>query len=79
MRSLLILDRFEGDTALIEYTDESGNVVFIRAERKSVSADVKEGDVLACNDGTYLTDTEATEARRKNIINQLKRHRKKNR
>lgn len=74
---MLILDRFEGETALIEYTDENGNVVIIRAERNSVSAEVKEGDVLMCNDGIYFTDAEATDIRRKKIINRLRSMRKK--
>lgn len=76
---MLILDRFEDETALIEYTDESGNVVIIRAEKNSVSAEVREGDVLACNNGIYSTNTEATEIRRRKIINRLRNHRKKNR
>lgn len=76
---MLILDRFEDETALIEYTDESGNVVIIRAEKNSVSAEVREGDVLACNNGIYLTDAEATEIRRRKIINRLRNRRKKNR
>ncbi len=74
---MLIFDRFEGETALIEYTDENGNVVIIRAERNSVSAEVKEDDVLMCNDGIYSTDTEATDIRRKKIINRLRSMRKK--
>lgn len=76
---MLILDRFEDETALIEYTDESGNIVIIKAERKCVSAEVREGDVLACNNGIYSTNTEATEIRRRKIINRLRNRRKKNR
>ncbi len=76
---MLILDRFEGETALIEYTDENGNVVIIRAERNFVSAEVKEGDVLVCNDGVYSTDADATRIRRERLINRLRRYRKKNR
>jgi len=76
---LLILDRFEGDTALIEYTDDNENVVIIKADISSVSSEVKEGDVLMCNDGMYSTDYKATEIRREKLNRRLRRMRKNNR
>mgnify|MGYP003291927106 CR=1 FL=1 len=79
MRKLLILDRFEGDTALIEYTDNNENVVIIKADISSISSKVKEGDVLMCNDGIYSTDYEATEIRREKLNRRLRRMRKNNR
>lgn len=79
MRKLLILDRFEGDTALIEYTDDNENVVIIKADISSISPEVKEGDVLVCNDEIYSTDYEATEIRRDKLNRRLRRMRKNNR
>ena len=76
---MLIIDRFEGDTALIEYTDDNENVVIIKADISSVSPEVKEGDVLVCNDGMYSTDYKATEIRRKKLNIRLRRMRKNNR
>lgn len=46
MRKLLILDRFEGDTALIEYTDDNENVVIIKADISSVSPEVDRKSVV---------------------------------
>lgn len=59
---MLILDRFEGDTAVIENGDER-----IETARENVSADVREGDVLVEKDGKYFPDKEGTERRRKKL------------
>ena len=73
---MLILDRFEGDTALIEYTDDNGNIVIIKADMNAISPEVKEGDVLICNDEIYSTDYKATEIRREKLNRRLRRMRK---
>ena len=73
---MLILDRLEGDTALIEYTDDNGNIVIIKADMNAISPEVKEGDVLVYNDEIYSTDYKATDIRREKLNRRLRRMRK---
>ena len=70
---MLILDRFEGDFALIELTDENDNITSIEIPKDRIASDAKEGDILILNNDIYVTDTDATLLRRKRIINRLRR------
>ena len=70
---MLILDRFEGDFALIEVTDENDNITSIEIPKDRIASDAKEGDILILNNDIYVTDTDATLLRRKRIINRLRR------
>ena len=57
---MIILDRLEETLAVLETDDGMVNV-----PRELLPADVREGDVLRqAADGTYTTDTAATQARR---------------
>jgi hypothetical protein len=57
-----ILDRFEGDYALIEF---EGKITDI--PRKKVAAEAKEGDVLILVDGIYQVDQAETQKRKDSI------------
>lgn len=59
---MLILDRFEGDFAVIENDDE-----MISVGRELVSADAGEGDVLTERNGRYFPDRDETLKRREKI------------
>lgn len=61
---MLILERFEGNVAVIENGDEH-----IETEIENCSAEVKEGDVLVLRDGVYCTDEVETEKQRLKIKN----------
>ncbi len=70
---MLVLDRFEGNIAIIELTnDETGEITMIKTERGTVALESREGDVLDCEDGFYKTNYEATEQRRKRVFKYLK-------
>lgn len=56
---MLIIDRFEGDFAVIEYDDMTFDL-----PRKLLPKDVKEGDVLRLS---ISVDKEHTEKRRKRV------------
>lgn len=56
---MLIVDRFEGDWAIVEYGDETFNI-----PKELLPKDAKEGDVLNI---TIEVDRQATEERAKKI------------
>ena len=64
----MIIDRFEGETAVIE-TD--GGMIEINVSELPENA--REGDVLVLENGRYTVDPEATEQRRKNASDRLRR------
>lgn len=68
---MYILDRFEENFAVIEYTDKYGEISMIKETKNTVSPEVKEGDVLCLNDGIFITDEKATEDRRNKIKTKL--------
>lgn len=59
---MLILERFEGDTALIEDDDRRFDVA-----RTALPPTAKEGDVLVLHGAQYLVDEAATVKRRARI------------
>lgn len=61
---MLILERFEGDIAVIEDGNDH-----IEVKKELISADVKEGDVLIMIDDKYFADKEQTIKRREKIKN----------
>ncbi|MDE6034958.1 MAG: DUF3006 domain-containing protein [Ruminococcus sp.] len=67
-----VIDRLEDNIAVIE-TDGG----FIEIERSRLPEDVREGDVVTETDGKWLADVTATEQRRKNIRELMKRLMKK--
>lgn len=70
---MIIIDRFEGETAVLE-TDEG----MINAERAVLPHGVKEGDVLRFENGVYICDIDATEARRAAVREKFSRLRRRN-
>lgn len=69
---MLILDRFEENLAVIEKTDENGEITYLNIDRSIISSEVREGEVLYLREGIYYTDAFATERRRKEILERLK-------
>ena len=66
---MLIVDRFEGDKAIV--FDEEERLILGRAE---LNASVREGDVIFKDkSGIYVSDITATESRRKENLDLLKR------
>ncbi len=61
---MLILERFEGNIAIIEDDD-----IHFEVEKEKLSDDVKEGDVLILCDDIYCTDIIETQKRRNKIKN----------
>lgn len=70
---MIILDRFEGDTAVLE-TDEG----MLNVERSELPDAVKEGDVLVNDGGVWSVDKEATDERRSRMREKMRRLLKKN-
>lgn len=64
---MTIIDRFEGDLAVLETDDGMINV-----ERSLLPENAAEGDVLVY-DGSWTVDTAATEQRRERTRKRLKR------
>lgn len=69
---MIILDRFEEGYAVIENTDENGEITFFNVDRNFVSPDAREGDILYLRDGIYYTDIDATEQRRREMLEYLR-------
>jgi hypothetical protein len=64
----IIIDRFEGDFAVVEKGKKCLNI-----PRSLICADVKEGDVLIKSGSNfYRVDTAATAARRAQVLAKLK-------
>lgn len=64
----MIIDRFEGDIAVVE-TDEG----FRDIPRSELPAETEEGDVLGFCNGCYVVDRDATERRRSSAASRMKR------
>ena len=54
-----IIDRFEGDVAVLEHEDRS----FSDVPKANLPAGVKAGDCLICDNGTWSIDADETAAR----------------
>lgn len=66
---IFIIDRFEGDIAVLE--DENGGHSDVL--RGLIPKDSREGDVLELRDGEYIKRSDLTEIRRERIIGKSKR------
>jgi len=64
---MIILDRFEGDYAIIEMYEE-----IVSVEKHLLHEDVKEGDILIEKKGMYFKDHEATKKRKQYIEDKFK-------
>lgn len=60
---MMIVDRIEGKTVVIEDGDKQFN-----AEISLFDGDIREGDVIIERNGRYFSDSNATEKRREEII-----------
>ncbi len=60
---MLIIDRFEGDYAIVEDGDKH-----IKIERNNLPLDAKESDVLILIDGKYIIDIKQTKKIKEEII-----------
>lgn len=61
---MLIVDRISEGTAVIEDGESRFEV-----PAKNLAEDVKEGDAVYLSDGVYRKDADATEKRKREIIN----------
>ena len=59
---MLIIDRFEGDYAILE-----DNINHYEIKRSELPMDCKEGDVIVSKDGIYTVDKVQTTLRREAI------------
>jgi len=64
---MIILDRFEGNYAIIEIDGEISDV-----EQHLIDKRAKEGDVLTVIDGIYYKDNQATKKRKKDLADKFK-------
>lgn len=60
---MLLLERFEGDFAIIENGDRNFMV-----DKKNVAPDVSEGDVLEFDGKRYYRNADETQKRRQEIL-----------
>lgn len=63
---MLVIDRFEGDIAIVEDGESILNI-----PRNKLPFDSKEGDILILSDGKYLIDDVATENKKKELENRF--------
>lgn len=61
---MLIIDRFEGDYAILEDNNKHYEI-----KKTELPINCKEGDVITTKDGIYIIDVEQTNLRRQAIIN----------
>ena len=60
---MIVLDRFEGDFAVIEENGVTKNI-----PKNQIDASVTEGSVLIFKNGKYFLDEKKTNARREKLI-----------
>lgn len=72
MNEVCILDRWEGDTAVIEVTDEAYQIRWQQVSRQQLP-DAREGDVLLFDGQHWKVDETATALRRQKIARRLAR------
>ena len=72
MNEVCILDRWEGDTAVIEVTDEADQIRWQQFPRQQLP-DAREGDVLLFDGQHWKVDETATALRRQKIARRLAR------
>lgn len=69
---MYVLDRFEGEIAVIEESREE-NITLLEISRTLLPSDAEEGDILILDNGQWMVDKEATIQRRSQIENRLRR------
>lgn len=66
---MIIVDRIEGTFAVCEMDDKSMQNIAL----SELPAGIKEGDVLAVDNGTYLIDAKQTKERTERIAQKMNR------
>lgn len=69
---MTVIDRFENNTAVLE-----SDGIIIETNRSELPENAREGDVLTENNGVWTVDIPATEKRRAEIREMMKRLMKK--
>ena len=67
---MLIIDRFEGEFAVVENTDTEEMLLI---KKELIDNDVRESDVIVLLEEKYHTDIEATKKRRADVLALLKK------
>ena len=67
---MLIIDRFEGEFAIVEDTDTDK---MMTVENELIEQNASEGDVIVLLNGIYHVDSEATKKRRAEVLALLKK------
>lgn len=67
---MLIIDRFEGEYAVVENTDTEEMILI---KKELIGTDSRESDVIVLSDGKYHTDIDATKKRRAEVLALLKK------
>lgn len=62
---MLIIDRFEGDFAVVEDSEKETHT---NIRREFIEEGAKEGDVLALFENFYMVDHAATKKRREEVL-----------
>lgn len=65
---MLIIDRFEGEYAVCELSNNDSEITRILIERDKLPESAKEGDVIVANGNGYSIDDKQTSQRRNVII-----------
>lgn len=73
MSKLYILDRLEGNTAVLEITDETDHTHWQQIVREALPADAQEGDVLVPAAEGWQVDEQATATRRQRMAERIAR------
>ena len=63
---MIILDRYEDGYAVLEVDNQTINI-----DRNLLEENLKEGDVLVLRQGKYYKDEEATESRRRYMVDRF--------
>lgn len=69
---MLVIDRFEGDFAVVEEDDSR----HFSLERRLLPENAREGDCIIEKNGSYEVDVEATQKRRDEILLIMRRIKK---
>ena len=67
---MLIIDRFEGELAVVENTDNDERSLI---KKELIEKNAAEGDVIVLSDGIYHVDIEATKKRRAEMLALLRK------
>ena len=67
---MLIIDRFEGEFAVVENTDSEVTALI---KRDLIDWNARESDIIVFSDGIYHVDEEATKKRRAEVLALLKK------